>query len=488
MKKVVALLLAIMLFAMYPASAASGRRITLEGMVSVTGGRATLTLVNPPDVCAARISVSPIPRAALDGRMVRASGVLAGSQLKDADVTELPDAKSVSVAPKKATVRAGEACVLVATAKPLAASQVFEWKSSAPLVASVSQDGQVTALAPGKAKITAKTLNGKTAACTITVPVPVAGVSLSKAVLNLVLNKKAVLKATVLPANAADKRVSWSSDNPAVATVSAKGSVKGVSAGTATITAVTRDGGFVGECRVSVGVRLRDLTFRGWPGSKWFDEFYVRTLSNHVIELDPDPSEALIPQCVWTSSNEAVVSVTNQGVISAKAQGIAIVTADPGVKNVYGRKLWTSGVVIVTDQPIAERAPITAEDRAFSMNGKTVQLGMSLAEIQALFPGGKHGKRNGGKLYTAGKWQFAFLPGNGKLWCVDAFGETGLRTKRGVTAGDPVLSVFEQYGVPRAISYEDAGKIVSIHYYPLLITVDTTTQRITGFSLMDDEI
>ena len=84
-----------------------------------------------------------------------------------------------------------------------------------------------------------------------TEPVSVSGVSLNKTSLTLEAGETAALTATVTPANAANKSVTWSSSDTTVATV-ADGVVTAVAAGTATITVTTADGGKTATCTVTV--------------------------------------------------------------------------------------------------------------------------------------------------------------------------------------------------------------------------------------------
>jgi uncharacterized protein YjdB len=82
--------------------------------------------------------------------------------------------------------------------------------------------------------------------------VPVSSVSVSPTTLDLNVKEEATLTATVLPEEASDKTVTWSSSAPAIATVDANGKVTGVAKGTATITATTTDGGKTATCAVTV--------------------------------------------------------------------------------------------------------------------------------------------------------------------------------------------------------------------------------------------
>lgn|GEM_PF-3133613 len=79
-----------------------------------------------------------------------------------------------------------------------------------------------------------------------------ASVSLNKAAISIASGEKQTLLASVLPADANDKTVTWSSDTEAVAIVDSTGIVTGVKPGTAIITATTIDGSFTGTCVVTV--------------------------------------------------------------------------------------------------------------------------------------------------------------------------------------------------------------------------------------------
>lgn len=84
-----------------------------------------------------------------------------------------------------------------------------------------------------------------------TTPVAVTGVTLDQAAASVEAGKTITLKATVAPADASNKNITWASDNEAVATVK-DGVVTGVAEGTANITVTTVDGGFTAKCVVTV--------------------------------------------------------------------------------------------------------------------------------------------------------------------------------------------------------------------------------------------
>lgn len=142
----------------------------------------------------------------------------------------------------------GNISQLTATVFP--ADTPVTWSSSNTDIATVSGSGTVTAVGPGTAVITASA-GGCTATCTVTVSVPITGITLSPATLDLAVNGQETLTAAVEPADA-DQTVTWTSDNPAVASVDASGTVTGVGKGTAVVTATTADGAYQASCTVTV--------------------------------------------------------------------------------------------------------------------------------------------------------------------------------------------------------------------------------------------
>jgi hypothetical protein len=163
----------------------------------------------------------------------------------------------VSLSDTTASVNAGSTITLTATVKPSdATNKSVSWSSSNTAVATVSSAGVVTGVKEGNATITVKTQDGsKTASCLITVtniPVSVTGVTLTPSTASVNIGGTAQLTATVVPSNASNKKVSWSSSNLNIATVSSDGLVSGIAAGSATITVITDDGKFEADCEVLV--------------------------------------------------------------------------------------------------------------------------------------------------------------------------------------------------------------------------------------------
>ena len=156
-------------------------------------------------------------------------------------------------------MKAGEETLLIATVQPAdATDKSITWESNAPETVSVDSEGRLTAHKAGTAVITAKTVNGFSAFCMVTVEegdepeIPVKGIVLSHRFLDLTEGETAQLTVTIEPADATDRSISWESSDEDIATVGADGTVRAIAAGTSVITVTTTDGGFTAECLVNV--------------------------------------------------------------------------------------------------------------------------------------------------------------------------------------------------------------------------------------------
>ena len=154
-----------------------------------------------------------------------------------------------------ADVKVGEQLTLVATVIPDdATNKSVTWLSSDATVAAVTSEGVVSGLKAGTATITVKTADGEfTAECVITVTnVDVETIELDKTAATIYTGETLQLNATVTPANATNKNITWTTSDEAVATVDAEGLVTAVGVGTATITATTEDGAKTATCLVTI--------------------------------------------------------------------------------------------------------------------------------------------------------------------------------------------------------------------------------------------
>ena len=206
-----------------------------------------------------------------------------------------------------------------------ATNKTVKWKSSDSEIATVNQNGKVTAKKPGTVYISATTANGKhTAKCKVTVREIIYStkVKLNKTKLTLDDGKNYILDATVLPENTTTKTVKWSSSNTKVATVDEYGDVTAVAPGTAYIYCKTKDNGTTAKCKVTVKeVKAKSIKFSSKSISIEYND--TRTLKPTF-----SPSNTTDRSLTWTSSNPKVVKVTSAGKIKGlKAGSSAVITA-----------------------------------------------------------------------------------------------------------------------------------------------------------------
>ena len=146
------------------------------------------------------------------------------------------------------------------------------WSSSDESIATVDQNGLVTALVGGTATITATATDGsgQTATCELTITQMVTSITLSETHMFLGLDEFVRLTATVLPANAANKNITWTSSNPDVAPVR-NGRVDAYDYGEAIITCAAADGsGVLATCKIIILNADEAYVDLGLPsGSLW---------------------------------------------------------------------------------------------------------------------------------------------------------------------------------------------------------------------------
>jgi uncharacterized protein YjdB len=161
---------------------------------------------------------------------------------------------SVRLNATKATIKIKGTKRLIATILPTNASnKSIRWTTSNSKIATVSNSGLVTCIAPGTVSIKAISIDGlKQATCVIIVFRPVTGVKITPTALKIKVKESKKLVASVIPVNASNKGIKFISSNPKVATVNNSGVVKGVSKGKVTITAKSVEGSKTAKTVVTV--------------------------------------------------------------------------------------------------------------------------------------------------------------------------------------------------------------------------------------------
>lgn len=152
----------------------------------------------------------------------------------------------------------------------------------------------------------------------------------------------AYLSVLVYPESAPNKKVTWSSSNPSVLTVSQSGKITGKKVGTSIITVTSEDGGKKATALIKVVassdvVKVKSVSLAN-------KEATIR--AGNIITLIPtvSPRDATNPNVTWSSSNKNIAIVDAQGVVTAKNPGTVTIT----VKTSDGGKTATCKITVIS--------------------------------------------------------------------------------------------------------------------------------------------
>lgn len=180
----------------------------------------------------------------------------------------------------------------------------------------------------------------------------VSSIGLDTVTSNWTIGKTGIFSATILPSDATDSTVTWTSSDPNIATVDDGGIVTAKAKGTVTITATANDGSGVSQSKTitvndqnstnsttSTDVKITQITIDGNSS--------ITTIGG-IISLTPNilPNTATNKSVTWTSSNPSVANVNNQGVITAISNGNAIITVTAN----DGSNITSTKTITVTGQ------------------------------------------------------------------------------------------------------------------------------------------
>ncbi len=226
---------------------------------------------------------------------------------------------------------------------------VLTYSSSKPKVASVDQNGVVTAKSAGSTVITVKTMAGKKATCKVTVTQYSTGLSLNASSVSLITNNTYKLKATTTPKKNKDE-VIWESNNPSIATVDITGKVLALSEGTAKITATTKHSEIVKTCYVTVSDKVSRIDITGKAR---------KIVKGKTVKL----SAKLVPsgsteKITWESEDETIATVDKKGTVKGISAGFVYIKAvsTSGTVGRYGLTVVNGATKITLDIKKADLA------------------------------------------------------------------------------------------------------------------------------------
>lgn len=205
----------------------------------------------------------------------------------------------------------------------------LKWSTSDSTIATV-KNGVISAKSVGYATITAIPIDGSAAAAAIVVSVidhvtEVTSINFTNVTGDTSLYQGDAFTITtgVLPANATYRTLTWSSSDPAVATVSSSGTIKGITTGTATITATATDGSNVAK---AIKITVLQLVEAQSLSVTSASPDTIGPGQNFQVMYNVTPSNATLSRLVWSSNNTAVATVSSTGLVSGIAAGTARIT------------------------------------------------------------------------------------------------------------------------------------------------------------------
>lgn len=183
--------------------------------------------------------------------------------------------------------------------------------------------------------------------------IPVVRITLNRASLSLTVKESATLSATVLPENATNKGVYWSSHDETIAKVSTTGIVTGIGQGKTTIKVQTKDGDYSASCQVEVLGANPPTPPTGTVSVVGVvlnpDQYTLKINESVQLTAIIQPADATNKEVSWSSSNESVAKVLQEGKVTASHAGDAIVT----VKTIDGNFIATCYIQVVAPTAIS---------------------------------------------------------------------------------------------------------------------------------------
>lgn len=213
------------------------------------------------------------------------------------------------------TVAVGDTYQVIATPNPNNSTETtFKWASKDNSIATVNSSGKITGVKAGETIITVKTQSGSVEYLYVTVYDQVTALKLNYTKKTITKGKKFTLKATFTPSNATNKKVTWSSSNSKIASVTSGGVVSGVRGGVAVITAVSQDGGHVATCIVTVKQPVTSITLNR-------SSYTLGIGKSITLKATVKSTYSSNQKLKWTSSNVKIATVSSKGVVTGKKLG-----------------------------------------------------------------------------------------------------------------------------------------------------------------------
>ncbi|WP_308769500.1 Ig-like domain-containing protein [uncultured Bacteroides sp.] len=351
--------------------------------------------------------------------------------------------KEVVLSASSLTLKEGESHILIATVTPSdATEQTVTWKSGNPDIATVSDQGKIEAIHAGTCVITASS-GGKVSECVVTVlskTIEVEQIALSSSSLSLKEGESQILTAAIIPNDATERTVSWSSSDPSVATVSSSGEVTAIRAGSCTIKASA--GGKSASCTVTVTTDSGSIEVAVEQVVLSSTSLSLKEGESQTLTATVTPDDATEGTVSWSSSNPSVATVSSSGKVTAVGAGSCTIKASAGGKS-------ASCTVTVSAKVISVQKVILSFSSLSLKEGESQTLTATVKPDDAT---------EGTVSWSSSNPSVATVSSSGKVTAVGA-GSCTIKASAGGKSASCTVRVQSEGGVDAGInSWEDADE------------------------------
>ena len=281
-----------------------------------------------------------------------------------------PDSVSI---PSEKSISLGAELQLEATVLPSNAVSILSFTSTNPNVATVTNDGVVKAVGVGTTEIVAKTINGKSAVCRLTVgnfSINLKKIHITTRYSFLQIGQKKKLYVSYEPTNASNPTVKWSSSNSNIVTVDQAGNIQAKAVGRATITVEHVVDSKSGQSAVApdtieieVGGNSSIIELKSLSIGKSSRNVFIG--STEQITPVFDPSNATYTSVTYTSSDPSIASVDSNGNVLGNKEGTATITVKAN------RSAVSAATTVYVKNNPAQGVELSTTDVSLSVNDTT---------------------------------------------------------------------------------------------------------------------
>lgn len=263
-----------------------------------------------------------------------------------------------------AIIEVGDKVTLRVSSTPANALLNLTWNSSDANIVSVSASGstaEITAVAPGEAVVTVTSSdNGVAATSAIKVlpaGIPATAINLTPRSLNLYEGETGQFTATIEPENTSNKFIIWTSNNESIARVDANGRVTAVGASTVPCIITARCGKVsrTATVRVTRFVPVESIELNP-------TELAVKVGYQYTVNARVTPSDATNATLAWTSSDESVATVDDNGLVIFRGVGNAVITASATDGSGVSATCNVTGLPVPVESIELSRTSVTADE------------------------------------------------------------------------------------------------------------------------------